>query len=541
VTPAQAEDALNAADGHHILLAVHELAERADVRSGFLAAGQQLLGGARRVRGAVFVRDAMMAALLVEVLKDRAGYDHDPWLKDRGPGQLYRMQHELFEGYDHGPMCGRHVLPGGGEIVCHLVSFTPPVEDTIHGPKKQVFSLLLSRLVDVSGHVHVCVLSGRVHICEEGLCKREIYNTADGHYMCEQTATVRDNSLSRNAEKLWGHAARLTTERDGMNHTADDGGDGLDDGAFEQINVELVGFHAPIEQNPLITGARKPVPASSSSSSSSSPQRAPAWKVVKRRGARPKVEQPAEASETNSVLYYLGRSETGYGSMLATFAEGSGASPLSPPPLGNTPSQAVSVKPEKKPAVSTIPRPTKMASDQDLVLTSLSKGVFESDYYAREVVGHLREGMVALDQWSRPQKRDAPRVTLFEVIRSIQEREPMLELGFLLIYGLNHEERMEAIHSFFRAFRDRLAAYLLGHAAALHGAPGLTDTEKINFMRVLCAQLFTTVPLNQKFMIPLSELFFKKTVLGERTKAGAIKAGYTYKLFKGYQHPNISF
>ncbi len=355
--------------------------------------------------------------------------------------------------------------------------------------------------------------------------------------MCEQTATVRDNSLSRNAEKLWGHAARLTTERDGINHTADDGGDGLDEGTFEQINVELIGFHAPIEQNPLITGARKPVPVASSSS----PYRAPAWKVVKRRGARPKVEQPTEASETNSVLYYLGRSETGYGSMLATFAEGS---ETSPPPLENTPLQAVaavSLKPEKKTPAPTIPKPTKMASDKDLVLTSLSKGVFEADYYAREVVGHLREGMVALDQWSRPQKRDAPQVTLFETIRSIQEREPMLELGFLLIYGLNHEERMEAIHSFFRAFRDRLAAYLLGHAAALHGAPGLTDSEKINFMRVLCAQLFTTVPLNQKFMIPLSELFFKRTVLSERTKAGAARVGYTYKLFKGYQHPNISF
>ncbi len=120
-----------------------------------------------------------MHALLVEVLKDRAGYEHDPWMKARGPSQLYRMQHELFERYEHGPLCGRHVLPSGEEIVCHLVSFTPPVKNTIYGPKKQVFSLLLSRLLDVSGHVHVCVLSGRVHICEEGLCKREVYNTAD--------------------------------------------------------------------------------------------------------------------------------------------------------------------------------------------------------------------------------------------------------------------------------------------------------------------------------------------------------------------------
>src|SRR5450759_614179 len=75
----EAEQALNAADGDDILFAVHVLAERADARARLLAAGQQLLGGARRVRGTVFVRNAMMAALLVEVLAQQlagAGIEH---------------------------------------------------------------------------------------------------------------------------------------------------------------------------------------------------------------------------------------------------------------------------------------------------------------------------------------------------------------------------------------------------------------------------------------------------------------------------------
>ena len=46
---------------------VHGSAERADVRPGLVAARQQLRVRARRLRGLVFVRDAMPAALLAQV------------------------------------------------------------------------------------------------------------------------------------------------------------------------------------------------------------------------------------------------------------------------------------------------------------------------------------------------------------------------------------------------------------------------------------------------------------------------------------------
>ena len=75
----EAEDSLNAADGHHILLAVHELTERSDMGAGLLATGQQLLRGSRRVCGPVLFRNPMATAFLAEMLAQQltgAGIEH---------------------------------------------------------------------------------------------------------------------------------------------------------------------------------------------------------------------------------------------------------------------------------------------------------------------------------------------------------------------------------------------------------------------------------------------------------------------------------
>jgi hypothetical protein len=57
---------------------MHGLAQRADVRSSFCSAAEQLLSGERSSCGTVFVLDAMAAALLPQVLAQQlpsAGID----------------------------------------------------------------------------------------------------------------------------------------------------------------------------------------------------------------------------------------------------------------------------------------------------------------------------------------------------------------------------------------------------------------------------------------------------------------------------------